>query len=136
MTDTTAAKVLFICRHNAVRSQLAEILATKISHGRVSAYSAGPEPHAIPDFIHQLASDLNGPETSLTSNTLDDIKDQAFDMIITLCDKSHAALPELASDTQHIRWDFHHADSWEEVRHLEMELADRLRLLFSTKHLI
>lgn len=136
MTDATAAKVLFVCRHNAVRSQLAEILATKISHGHVSAHSAGPEPHAIPDFIHQLASDLNGPEHTLSSNTLEDMKDQVFDMIITLCDKSHTALPELASDTQHVRWDFHHADSWEDVRHLEMELADRLRLLFTTKHFI
>lgn len=136
MPDTDVFKLLFICRHNTVRSQIAEALANKLGNGKVNAISAGPEPTAIPDYIQGWVNIISGTQQPLQCTSLKDVENQSFDLIITLCDKSHAALPSLASDAKHIRWDFHHADNIEAVRHLEMEIAERLRLMFLAKHLL
>ena len=129
--------ILFVCRHNSVRSQVAALLAHKISHGKVSVASAGPEPLPVPDYIHQWATDTMGAENfDLQSTPLESFSDATFDLIITLCDTSHQALPELPSDHEHIRWNFQHPDTSEALSHLEIELAERLRLLLLAKKLI
>lgn len=134
---SSSFSILFVCRHNSVRSQVAAVLAQKISHGTVSASSAGSEPLPVPDYIqHWAAQTLDTQSLELQSKPLQQFNDQAFDMIITLCDKSHQALPELPSDHEHIRWDFHHPDTQEALSHLEIELAERLRLLMLAKKLI
>jgi protein-tyrosine-phosphatase len=135
MDQPAPLNILFICRHNSVRSQIAEALATKLGRGRVNAMSAGPEPAAVPDYVQAWVGQL-GLGSVPTSKGYNAVDGLPFDLIITLCDKSHAALPELAGDSQHIRWDFHHADSPEAVRHLEIELAERLRLMLMAHHLI
>lgn len=132
---TPKARILFVCRHNSSRSQLAAALARKISHGRVEAESAGPEPTAVPEIIKGRISALGLPVEQIESRHLNQVADQSFDMIITLCDKSHQMLPELPQDTQHIRWDFQHAETTEDVHHLEIELAERIRLLMLAKRL-
>lgn len=132
----TTASILFVCRHNAIRSQIAAALTHKISHGQVISHSAGPEPRAVPEFVSSWVENLLGESRPLQSQPLEAVADQPFDMIITLCDKTHTALPELGTDTQHIRWDFHHPDDQEALRHLEIELAERIRLLLMAKRLI
>lgn len=132
----STASILFICRHNSIRSQIAAALTEKISQGKVSTASAGPEPVTVPDYVNQWIGNLLGEPRQLQSQSLETVADKAFDLIITLCDKTHAALPELASDTQHIRWDFHHPDDEESLRHLEIELSERIRLLLLAKGLI
>ena len=133
---TTPHKVLFVCRHNAVRSQIAAALTNKISRGQALAISAGPEPQPVPEYISDWITRLTGQEEKPVSRSLNDVSDQSFDTIITLCDKSHGALPELKSDNQHIRWDFSHADDTEAIKHLEIELSERLRLMLLTKGLL
>ncbi|WP_286236595.1 hypothetical protein [Neptuniibacter halophilus] len=128
--------ILFVCRHNAIRSQIAMILANHLGKGNVTAVSAGIEPTPVPEFIQQWAAGINKQAQPLQSTQLETLADQHFDMIITLCDKSHQAIPELASDREHIRWDFSHPDDPEQLRHLEIELAERLRLMFLAKGLI
>lgn len=127
--------ILFICRHNSVRSQVAALLARKISHGNITAISAGPEPTPVPAHVQSWAEQL-GVSEKLQSQGLDQLAQQEFDLIITLCDKSHQALPQLANDKAHICWDFHHADTADALKHLEIELADRIRLLLLTKGVI
>jgi protein-tyrosine-phosphatase len=126
-------KLLFICRHNTVRSQVAQVLANKISHGQVDVTSAGIELSPIPKHIQTWAKTLTPDAPALVSTLMADLEHQQFDMVITLCDKSHQALPELPTDTNHIRWNFSHPDDEDSLRHLEMELADRIRLLFLAK---
>ena len=135
MAATPLNSILFICRHNSIRSQLAAILTEKISHSAVKAACAGPEPTAVPDFIQNWAEQL-GHSAPLTSQPLEQVSDQSFDMVVTLCDKSHQALPKIKNDSQHIRWDFHHADTADQLKHLEIELAERIRLLLLTKGVI
>lgn len=133
---TSPHKILFVCRHNAVRSQIAEALTNKISRGKALAQSAGPEPQPIPGHVTEWISRLSDSDQQPVSKALSEVHDEHFDTIITLCDKTHAALPEVASDQQHIRWDFHHTDEPEALRHLEIEISERLRLMLLAKGLL
>lgn len=136
MSNLQPMKLLFVCRHNAVRSQVAEVLANSISHGKVQALSAGVEPQPVPDFIQEWAGGYSTQSSALSTTSLQEMEGQDFDLIITLCDKTHQALPELSTDTAHIRWDFQHPDNMESLKHLEIELSERLRLMFLAKNLI
>ncbi|MGH1460787.1 MAG: hypothetical protein ACRBB6_02010 [Neptuniibacter sp.] len=135
MTAKPLKSILFVCRHNSVRSQIAALLTEKISHASITANSAGPEPTAVPEYISQWATHL-GHSAPLTSRSLEQVKDQPSDLIVTLCDKSHQALPELKTDQEHIRWDFRQADTIDDLKHLEIELAERIRLLLLIKGVI
>lgn len=52
MTDTTTPTVLFVCVHNAGRSQMAAGFMRELSDGRVEVLSAGSEPK---DQINPIA---------------------------------------------------------------------------------
>ena len=136
MTNTSPLKILFICRHNSVRSQIAEILANKIGGSKVLAISAGIDPQPVPEYIHQWASQFDTQGGTLNQKSVSSLEDEAHDLIITLCDKTHQSLPELPQDREHIRWDFHHPDDEPAVKHLEIELSERLRLMFLAKGII
>ncbi|MGB0723619.1 MAG: arsenate reductase ArsC [Gammaproteobacteria bacterium] len=122
-------RVLFVCRHNAVRSQIAEALLRHRVAGSVFVTSAGVEPEPVPHEIRGWVEQLNGGDTEVRSKALSEVSDKHFDTIITLCDKSHAALAEHPEDSRHIRWDFHHPDDPSSLKHLEIELAERIDLL-------
>ena len=133
---TSPHKILFVCRHNAVRSQIAEALTNKICRGKALAHSAGPEPQPVPVHITEWVNQLSGSNIKPVSKGLNEFDGEHFDTIITLCDKTHVALPEIKSDQQHIRWDFQHADEPEALRHLEIEISERLRLMLLAKGLL
>jgi arsenate reductase len=98
--------------------------------------SAGIEPQAVPEFVSVWVRELYGESTDLQSTSLDELADQHFDTIITLCGKSHDALPEHPEDRRHVRWDFHHPDDEAALRHLEIELSERIRLFLQANPLI
>ena len=135
MSNTSQTSILFVCRHNSFRSQIAQTLANKIGGGKVQAYSAGVEPTEVPQAIQDWAKAISD-SNNLKSQPLENYTGQRFDFVITLCDKSHAPLTELNTDTQHIRWDFHHPDNPESLSHLEIEIAERLRLMFLANGII
>lgn len=133
---TAPHRILFVCRHNSIRSQIAEALANKMAHGKVIAKSAGPEPLPVPGQITEWVTQLNGGKTIPVSKSLDEMAREAFDTIITLCNKSHRALPELTTDQQHIRWDFGHTDDPEALKHMEIEISERMSLMLQAKGLL
>ncbi|UTW03204.1 hypothetical protein KDX31_18045 [Amphritea atlantica] len=133
---TAPHRILFVCRHNSIRSQIAEALANKMGHGKVLATSAGPEPEPIPEHVSEWVTRLSHSQTKPVSKDLNEMAREPFDTIITLCDKSHDALPELATDQQHIRWDFSHPDDAEALKHMEIEISERLSLMLQAKGLM
>lgn len=85
--------VLFLCTGNACRSQMAEAFLRQDGAGGFVAHSAGTTPAG---FIHGLAIDtleaMGIAFEGQFSKSWDDVKGQAFDAVITLCD-SAAGLP-------------------------------------------
>ena len=85
MTDTTTPTVLFVCVHNAGRSQMAAGFMRELSQGRVEVLSAGSEPkdQINPIAIQAMAEegiDIAGEQPKVL--TTDAVKDS--DVVITM----------------------------------------------------
>ncbi|ROP44686.1 three-helix bundle dimerization domain-containing protein [Pseudokineococcus lusitanus] len=80
-------EVLFVCVHNAGRSQLAAALMTELSGGRVHVRSAGSQPAAQvdPAVAAVIAEDgLDRPEAQAFPKPLTDDVVQAADVVVTM----------------------------------------------------
>jgi protein-tyrosine-phosphatase len=78
-------QVLFVCVHNAGRSQMAAALLERHAHGRVAVRSAGTEPAdtlnpAVIEVMREIGVDLTDQHPKrLTSDTV-----EASDVVITM----------------------------------------------------
>ena len=83
-------RVLFLCTGNSCRSQMAEGLVNHYLGDRWEAFSAGTKPSG---YVHPLAvramAELGIDISSHRSKSTDEVRDVAFDRVITVCD--HAA---------------------------------------------
>ena len=99
-------RVLFLCTHNSARSQMAEGLLRHLGNGEIEAFSAGTEAtHVRPLAIRAMAEvgiDISGQE----SKTLDRYLDEAFDVVITVCDDANESCPIFPNAKARIHWSF------------------------------
>jgi arsenate reductase len=99
-------RVLFLCTHNSARSQMAEGLLRHLGNGELEAFSAGTEAtHVRPLAIRAMAElgiDISGQE----SKTLDRYLDEAFDVVITVCDDANESCPVFPNAMARIHWSF------------------------------
>ena len=85
-------RVLFLCTGNSCRSQMAEaILNARQPEWR--AFSAGVEPagHVHPlalRALKEIGIDHNG-----RSKSVDEFRDQVFDLVVTVCDDANERCP-------------------------------------------
>jgi len=103
----TKPRVLFLCTHNAARSQMAEGIMRALSRGAVDVESAGTEP----SHVHPLAVDavrrlLNADISRHRSKHLNEFVGQRFDYVITVCDRAREACPVFPGDPERIHWSF------------------------------
>ena len=97
-------RVLFLCTHNAARSQMAEGFARAIAPPQVEIWSAGTEksrvsPHAIA-AMKEVGIDITGH----TSKTLDEVPWREMDTVVTLCGDAHEKCPVLAASVRRVHW--------------------------------
>ena len=92
MTDKRK-RVLILCSGNSCRSQMAEAIVNHDLAREWIAFSAGSKPSG---FIHPIALQViadAGIDYKGYSKSVDEFKDQEFDMVITLCDAAREACP-------------------------------------------
>jgi ArsR family transcriptional regulator, arsenate/arsenite/antimonite-responsive transcriptional repressor / arsenate reductase (thioredoxin) len=98
------ARVLFLCTGNSARSQMAEVLAERLSEGAVRAASAGSHPKPLhPDAVRVMrarGSDIAGRR----SKHLSEFTGRRFDYVISLCDRVREVCPEFPGAPQAIHW--------------------------------
>jgi arsenate reductase len=86
-------KVLFLCTGNSCRSQMAEGWTRHLLSDQIEAASAGVIKHGVdPRAIKVMAEagvDISGQE----SKAIDELPDQNFDAVITLCDAANESCP-------------------------------------------
>lgn len=85
MTAETAPTVLFVCVHNAGRSQMAAAFLTRIAEGRVEVRSAGSEPAdqlnpAVVEAMREVGIDITAERPKLL--TTEAVK--TADVVITM----------------------------------------------------
>ena len=92
-------KVLFLCTENACRSQMAEGLINHDLKGEVQAFSAGVRATRVNPRAIQVMAELGIDISRQRSKSMDEFREEQFDLAITLCDQAQRECPMfLAAD--------------------------------------
>lgn len=86
-------RVLFVCTHNAVRSQMAEASLNKIYGDRYSAFSAGSDPTQMDPLVITVMKEIGIDVSSYKSKGLNVFQNDHFDYIVTVCDQANESCP-------------------------------------------
>ncbi len=86
-------RVLFICTHNAARSQMAEGFLKAHYGDRYDAYSAGTEPTRIDPCAITVMQEVGIDISTSRSKGLEEFDGQQFDYVVTLCADAQEACP-------------------------------------------
>ena len=86
-------KILFLCTGNSCRSQMAEGWARALKGDVVEAYSAGIETHGLNPNAVKVMAEAGVDISQQRSKHVDELKDVAFDVVITVCGHAHESCP-------------------------------------------
>jgi Protein-tyrosine-phosphatase len=87
--------VLFMCAHNAVRSPMAEGIARHYFGSSVYVASAGVRPDELDPFAVAVMEEIGIDVARHRPQTLEDLEDAGFDLIVTLSPEAHHRALEL-----------------------------------------
>jgi arsenate reductase len=99
-------RVLFLCTQNSARSQMAEGLLRARGGSRYDAFSAGTEATTVRPEALQVMAELGIDISGQRSKRLDRYLGDAFDWVITVCDRARESCPVFPGATQSLHWDF------------------------------
>jgi arsenate reductase len=94
--------VLFLCTGNSCRSQMAEGWARALKSDRFDAYSAGIETHGLNPLAVKAMAEAGVDISTHRSKHVDELRDIAFDWVITVCDAANESCPVFAGAAR--RW--------------------------------
>ena len=92
---TLPRSVLFLCGMNAVRSPVAEQLARRVLPADIYVASAGVRRGERDPFIDAVLAEHGMSIGDRQPQTLDDLEDDYFDLIVTLAPEAHHRALEL-----------------------------------------
>ena len=128
------ASVLFVCLHNAGRSQMSQALFERAANGRHTALSAGTTPAEqvhpeVIEVMRELGIDLSGRRPQLLARQL---AEQA-DVVVTMgCGDACPYIP----GKRYIDWDLPDPNGRPivEVRNIRDDIAQRVTELANARH--
>ena len=92
--------VLFLCTHNACRSQMAEGLMRQRFGDRLQVHSAGVAPTQVHPLARRVLAEVGIDASGQRSKHVDDLADVHFDLVVTLCDAAREACPLFPAETR------------------------------------
>ena len=102
-------RVLFVCIHNAARSQMAEAFLNDLGRGKFIAESAGLEPGQLNPLVVKVMKDEGMDISGKKSKSVFSMyaRGEGFDYVITVCDEASAEkCPVFPGNTKRIHWSF------------------------------
>jgi len=101
-------KVLFVCKHNSARSQMAEAFLRHYAGDRFEVYSAGLEPAKVHPLavrvMQEIGIDISHHKSKPISDYLGKLK---VDYAVAVCDIGEEACPSLHPFTEKLlHWPF------------------------------
>src|SRR5262245_25990951 len=99
-------RVLFLCTHNSARSQMAEGFLRAMVGERLEVQSAGTEATRVHPLAVKAMAEVDIDLGRHTSKTLDQLADQAWDYVITVCDSANEQCPIFPKKTTRLHWSF------------------------------
>ncbi|SEG10990.1 metalloregulator ArsR/SmtB family transcription factor [Vibrio hangzhouensis] len=128
-------KILFICRGNSARSQLAEAIVNRDYPHVYQAFSAGSKPGQVDIRTINTLEQAGYQTRSLRSKSIDEFRDQQFDYVITLCSSAQKECGVFEHSQESLFWDLPSPTSLSEES-FEASLYDLQKRieLFATVH--
>lgn len=78
-------RVMFVCKRNSCRSQMAEGFARTLGAGKISVTSSGLEASRVHPTAVKVMSEIGIDITDQTSKQLSDFNAENYDAVISLC---------------------------------------------------
>jgi arsenate reductase (thioredoxin) len=78
-------RVMFVCKKNSARSQMAEGFAKQLGAGKIAVISSGLEASQVRPEAIATMKDVGIDITNQTSKALSDFQPEDFDVVISLC---------------------------------------------------
>ncbi len=78
-------RVMFVCKKNSCRSQMAEGFARHLGEGKISVTSSGLEASEVNSTAVEVMSEIGIDISSQRSKALSDFQPQDYDIVISLC---------------------------------------------------
>lgn len=78
-------RVMFVCKKNSRRSQMAEGFARTLGSGKVAVASSGLEASHVDPKTVEIMSEVGIDISNQTSKPLSDFKAEDYDAVISLC---------------------------------------------------
>ncbi len=99
-------RVLFVCTHNAARSQMAEGFLRALGGTDFEVASVGTEARGLDPFAIQAMAEVGIDISMQESKTFDRYLDQEFDLVVTVCDAAAEACPLFPNARELRHWSF------------------------------
>jgi arsenate reductase len=98
----TRTKILFICTHNAARSQMAEAIANSMFGDRLEASSAGSSPTKINPYAIAVMKEIGIDISKNRAKHLNEFSGMRFDYAVTLCSDDEGFCPFFPDAQEHL----------------------------------
>ena len=125
-------KIMFVCRRNSCRSQMAEGWARNLGKDKdIAVVSSGLEASRVHPGAIAAMKDVGIDVTSQTSDALADFKADDFDAVISMCGCGTNLPPEWVSQDIFEDWDLEDPDGkpTETFHRVRDEIKDRVSTL-------
>lgn len=99
-------RVLFLCTGNSARSQMAEGLLRHLAGDRYDVYSAGTHPVGLHPGAAAAMQELGIDISAQRSKSIGEFTEQAFDYVITVCDRAKESCPCWPQTARLVHWSF------------------------------
>ncbi|WP_409439463.1 metalloregulator ArsR/SmtB family transcription factor [Psychromonas sp. GE-S-Ul-11] len=106
MNNSTKPRVLFLCTGNSARSQMAEALLRHKAGNRFDVYSAGTHPETVDQRALDALAKYGIETKGVMSKDVDSFTGEAFDYVISLCDKASVECRSYPNAGKQLAWDF------------------------------
>jgi len=86
LNDIDKVSVLFVCRNNSIRSQMAEAILNSLYNEKYIAFSGGTKPTSINKKTVQVLKEIGIDISNKKSKNLEVFRNMKFNHVITVCD--------------------------------------------------
>lgn len=120
-------KVLFMCIHNAARSQMAEGLFRHLYGNNFDVYSAGSEPQSVDPLAIKVMEEIGIDISSHRSKSLKEFEGQEFDYVITVCGNPYNACPFFVGGKKYFKQPFEDPSTFKGTEEEKLEFFRVIR---------
>lgn len=103
-------KVMFVCRRNSCRSQMAEGWAKTLGEGKIDVTSSGLEASRVHPTAIEVMSEIGIDISNQTSDPLSDFNAQDYDAVISMCGCGTGLPPEWVTQKIFEDWELEDPD--------------------------